>query len=209
MKIVFAVLAVMPLLAHAAPAAARDASRPPLINRPPPNPPCGDYWDDCGEKGRRDLYLLNLKAKTAGLSVAIADGKLDKADETLNGLFTGAGSKEKGSESSAVAAGAWTVEPWSGGVLTKHRVAPRRGEMLPLIERGNGERENGFKIMPVGLKEEAAKEIIEEVVKEAIPVVKEVVKKADQALSDKLTAPDTERARQEYGGCRMKGTCSK
>lgn len=179
MKIVIAVLAVMPMLAHAAPVVPRD------------------------------LYVSNLQTKTAGLSAAIADGKMDKAGEALNGLFTGAASKEKGSETSAVAAGEWTVEPRTDSGLSKFVAAPRKSRMLPLIERLDGDNERGFKIVPVDLKEEAAKEIIKEIVKVTVPVVKEVVKQADQALSDKLTAPDTERARQEYGGCRMKGTCPK
>lgn len=204
MKIVLAVLAVMPMLAHAAPAVARDVVRTPLINRPQPNPPCGDYWDDCGKKGRRDFYLEDLKAKTSGLSAAIADGKMDKAGESLNGLFAGAGSKSKGSETSAVAAGEWAVEPRGDSGLAKPGAAPRDGRMLPLIEREGG-RGAGFKIVPVGLKDGAEKVII--------PIVIEAAKKAadnvDKAISDKLTAPDTERARQEYGGCRMKGTCSK
>lgn len=210
MKIVIAVLAVMPLLAHAAPAAARDVSRPPLINRPQPNPPCGDYYDDCGQKLPRNLYLGDLRTKTSGLSAAIADGKMDKAGESLNGLFAGAGSKAKGSETSAVPMPDWAVEPRTDMGLSKFQFAPRGNAMRPLIERLNENKEREFKITPVGAEEEAVKEVVRIIVKDVVvPVVKETTNKIDKAIDEKLTKPDVGRAIDQYGGCRVQGTCKK
>lgn len=193
MKIVIAVLAVMPLLAHAAPAAARDASRPPLINRPQSNPPCGDYWDDCGEKGRRDQYLLNLKAKAADLSAAVSDGKMDKAGESLNGLFAGAGSKEKGSETAAVAAGTWTTAP--------RRVLGVRKGRNPSVEREDGVPAPAFRNVDCGDKDGCRSETGK--------VVEDVVKAVTKPIEKYVERDQTKESIEKYGGCRVKGTCSK
>lgn len=193
MKIVIAVLAVMPMLAHAAPAAARDVSRLPLINRPQPNPPCGDYWDDCGEERRRDKYLLNLKAGTAGLSAAVADGKLDKAGESLNGLFAGAGAKENGPETPAVAAGDLTSSPrWVLGVpkVRLSRVERQRDVPSPSLRNVDCGDKDGCRSETGKVVEDAFKGIVK-------PIEKWVERDR------------TQESRDTYGGCRMKGTCPK
>jgi hypothetical protein len=203
-----------------------------------PDYPCNKYIDDCRDQERprgcerygecppkpcTNIYdgclpmvphpMEDVSDKTAGIATSIGKGDFTKASEGLDGLFSGSGIKAGGtkasSSDSAVYAGAWSVEPRAVAGFSKFRPAPRGDEMHPSVERLDANQERGFKITPVGYQEEVAKELIKEAVKEAIPVVKEAVQKADQALSDKLTAPDTERARQEFGGCRMKGTCSK
>lgn len=122
------------------------------------------YYDDGGcvppksTKGKPSSYNPrtwgDLQTKTSGISAAIADGKMDKASESLDGLFTGAGSKAKGSESSAVAVGAWTVEPRTDTGLSKFHFAPRGSEGRPLVERLDGNHE--ARIITVGASGAAA-----------------------------------------------------
>lgn len=214
MKIVIAVLALMPSLVSAQSNSAVyrplpdtrcgyvDCIPPEPQPWPKPRPKPCKPWEGCHDP---IVPLSSLKSKAASLTAAIADGKFDQAGAGLDGFYSGSASGEKGSEASAVAAGAWTVEPRTDAVLPKFKPAPREGRIKPLIERLFEKKEPEFKIVPVGLKDEAVKVAIPLVVE----AVREAAKNVDKAVSDRLTAPDVERARQEYGGCRMKGTCSK
>jgi hypothetical protein len=128
-------------------------------------------------------------------------------DASLDKLFTGSASKQKGSESSAVSAesaGEWTTETRALPALGLKPTAPRLPTPVPHIERLDGERGEA-KIIKVGLTDLAGKVIVPI----AVEIAKEAGRVIDNAVSERLTAPDTERARQEYGGCRMKGTCPK
>lgn len=193
MKIVIAVLAVMPMLAHAAPAAALDLPRRPLINRPHPNPPCGDYIDECGRKPWEIVSLNELKARTAGLSASISEGKMDKAGESLDALFTGAGSKVKASEAPAVAAGVRAASPrWVLGV--------RKGRD-PLAEREHAVPAPSFRNVACGDKDGCKSELG----KRAEDFVDAVTKPIEKWVE----RDRTQESRDTYGGCRMKGTCPK
>jgi len=173
MKIVIAVLALMPSFAQA-------------LSYPQDNPP--SVIDDCipGRPGRpnpRPWPKPHPKPWD---------------DQSLNTLFTGSVAKEKGSETSAVSAGEWTVAPRDSAGLSMPTFTPKGEKAVPSID--------GAKFTKVGGLTDAAGKVI-------VPIVIEAAKEAgrviDKEIDRRLTAPDTERARQEYGGCRMKGTCPK
>lgn len=65
-----------------------------------PDPHCGDYVDDCPKPS--PLAMRGFSVRVASLNSAIADGKMAKASEGLEGLFSGSG---VGSESNAVVDG--------------------------------------------------------------------------------------------------------
>lgn len=166
------------------------------------------YYDDggCvppkGTKGKPSSYnpqsWSDLQTKTSGISAAIADGKMDKASESLDGLFTGAGSKAKGSESSAVAAGAWMIEPRTDTGLSKFQFAPRGSEGRPLVERMDGNHE--AKIITVGASDAVRDAVIG-------AVVDKVIEKTSEAVTKYVDRDQTKESIEKYGGCRMKGTC--
>jgi hypothetical protein len=119
------------LAAIASPAVASNARTMP--GRPPVaicnHMPCPG-WDDPDPT----LPLSDLRSKTAGLTAAVSDGKMDKAAESLNGLFTGAGMKAKGSDSVAVSAGDWTAKPRTdAGLWTLKPALPRETTQRPRI----------------------------------------------------------------------------
>lgn len=125
--------------------------------------------------------------------------------DSLNNLFTGSSTKEKGAESEAVSSGEWTTEARALPALSLMPTAPRLPEPMPSIERLDQVRGEA-KIVKVGGLTDAAGKVI-------VPIIIEAAKEAgrviDKEVGERLSAPDTERARQEYGGCRMKGTCPK
>lgn len=125
MKIVIAALAVMPLLAHAVSAA--DFARLP-----------------------KGTHLEDLRSKTSGLSAAIADGKLDKAGESLNRLFAGAGSKANGVESPSVAAVNWNSAGSGNRGFMNRFPGARAAARVPAVERTMGGNSSGARMVLVG-----------------------------------------------------------
>lgn len=86
-------------------AAVAGAAVAPVMYRPIPR--CGDFVDDCPkpdcqnwrdcperyEKPAASRTVREFSVRTAALTGAIADGKMDQAAEGLDGLFSGSGSK--------------------------------------------------------------------------------------------------------------------
>lgn len=206
MKIVIAVLALMPSLVSAQSNSAVyrplpdtrcgyvDCIPPEPQPWPKPRPKPCKPWEGCEYPV---VPLSSLESKAASLNAAIVEGKFDQAGAGLDGFYTGSMSKEKGS-SAVVAAGDWAVVPPTEVALSKFRLTSRGGESRSSIEglKANGVGE--FKILPVGLKEDAAKAI-----------VKEGAKRAVEAIEKYVERDQTKESIEKYGGCRMKGTCPK
>lgn len=202
MKIVIAVLALMPSLVSAQSNSAVyrplpdtrcgyvDCIPPEPQPWPKPRPKPCKPWEGCHDP---IVPLSSLKSKAASLTAAIADGKLDEAGAGLDGFYAGSASKEKGS-SAVVAAGDWAVEPRESMGLSMPTYTPKGRSPLPSIEDA--------RIIKVGIGEDLAKEAAKRIIIEG-------AKKAKEAIEKHVDRDQTKESIEKYGGCRMKGTCPK
>lgn len=223
MKIVIAVLMLTPMFSHA------------LTNEKyRPIPPCGDYVDDCIPRNPKprplpfprpcprpwddctnDPYrpLTELREKTAGLSRAVADGKLDKAGERLDALFMGAGS----GKSSAMTVSADVKENPNPPTIFYPDAENSRsvGRYAGLMVSGRSS--SGPRIVRVGAEGALIGGAIGAGATGGSAVGAgggayigdKAQDAAGNAIDRYVNRDRTQDSIKEYGGCRLKGTCSK
>jgi len=182
----------------------------------PIQPPCGDYIDDCPKPRPHpfpdcryrpcrpdfDRGIVQIQAQAADITGAISDGKMDQASEGLNSFFTGSGAKGDSSQGVVVAAGEWSASPSVAVELTQFKSSSHREVVIPLIERDGDARFGGARVVPVGFGREVGVGV-------GIEIIKEGVKQANEAAERYVNRDQTNESKEKYGGCRMKGTCSK
>lgn len=216
--VIFSAVGVLLALCSAAQAATTVA-----LYRPNPDPPCGDYIDDCpkpwdkGNPDRDQRYhiLSGLGRQTSELSKAVQGGNLDKAGEGLSALFTGSAAKSGGSEVGAVYAGA-SSQASSAMTSTAPEVLILSGSarglrgidevVVPsMIVPKNDEPEKGYgkgNLRLAGLTEVVGGVVVKVIVEKGI-------EKANEAIEKHVERDQTQESIERYGGCRVKGTCDK
>lgn len=214
MKIVIAVLAMMPLLAHAAPSAALDLSGHSTVYRPFPNPPCGDFIDDCERHpkpwedcryaycspGRpRPRPLEGMNDKVSGITGSIGKGNIALASQGLDGLYSGSGLIAGGhnavSNEGAVYAGTWTIAP------PLPQVDRMGAAAISSLSREKAVPAPTFHKIACGDKDGCKSEVGK--------TYEDIVEGLTTPLRLWVERDRTQESRDTYGGCRMKGTCSK
>jgi hypothetical protein len=181
------------------------------VYRPEPYLPCGDYTD-CDPKPwncRRqpcgpgcEILLDGAKGAIGAATTSIADGDINAASQSLDGLFSGSGvkpgAKNSGSNASAVYAGGWALRADS-----EEKPGFKFSDPMPKLRRSTGLGHRTPTVVPVacgdaqGCKSDLGK------------IIEDFVDAVTSPIERHVERDRTPESREEYGGCRMKGTCSK